>query len=361
VDELNYFVNGLLRLNKNIKLILNYVVGPLVFCLLLYSIYRQVRNQMNWEQSLHQLREAISPQFFLLFSCVFLLMLINWSLEARKWQLLMQRVYPISWMRSLKATLTGLTFAFFTPNRMGEYVGRVVYIQKGKRITAASLTLVSSMAQISVTLLFGLAGLIQLKSHLRSHLEGVPSASTWIDALIYMTLLGLIVLKFFYLRLSWFFYWIGKIPQLERLHGIVKLLETFDIYLLSRIWVLSVARFMVFITQYYLLFEIFRVRLELWEVVWSVSIVFLVLAILPSIAFLTDLGIRWKTSLDILNMFSANSVGILAASLTVWVINLVLPALAGSLLLLNIRIFRMRAQQGREAGASTDPEEASNR
>lgn len=356
VDELNYFVNGLLTPNKNIKLILNYIVGPLVFCLLLFSIYQQIRNQLNWERSLLELRLALTARSFLLFSVVFLLMLLNWSVEAWKWQLLVQRVQPISWMRSFKATLTGLTFAFFTPNRMGEYVGRVVYIQEGKRITAASLTLVSSMAQISVTLLFGMCGMLLLKGNLIAYMQGVPSADLWIDVLILLTLFSLVVLTFFYFRLPFFFHWIGKIPWLERVNIIVKFLQSFGPGLLSGIWFLSVARYLVFIAQYYLLFEIFNVRLELWQVFWSVSIVFLVLAIVPTIAFLTDLGIRWKTSLDILQMFSTNAVGILATSLTVWIINLVLPALAGSLLLLNIRIFRIRAQQGKGTGVPPDPE-----
>jgi hypothetical protein len=328
-----------------------------VFCLLVLSIYQQVRNQMNWEQSLRELTQAFNGRSVYLFFCVMILMLANWSLEALKWKLLVQGIQPISWFRSFKATLTGLTFAFFTPNRMGEYVGRVVYIQKGNRLSAASLTVVSSMAQIMVTLAFGIYGLFRLKSVMHTFPNGWSAAAIWVDALLYITLFVLIALTFFYLRLAWFFSWMGKIPQLERLTGIVKHLQFFDLSLLGKIWLLSLVRYIIFIVQYYLLYKVFSVSLDLWQVFWSVSIVFLVLAVFPSIAFLTDLGLRWKTSIEIMQLFNTNSVGILATALTIWVINLVIPALAGSLLLLNIRIFRIRSRQAMHAGLPQEKEE----
>jgi hypothetical protein len=70
------------------------------------------------------------------------------------------------------------------------------------------------------------------------------------------------------------------------------------------------------------------------------SVVFLVLAIIPSIALLTELGIRWKTSIELVALFSTNITGILATSLAIWIINLVIPALIGSLLILGIKFFK---------------------
>ena len=79
------------------------------------------------------------------------------------------------------------------------------------------------------------------------------------------------------------------------------------------------------------------------------SVVFLVMAVIPTIALFTDLGVRWKTSISVLQLFSPNIVGILAASLLIWIINLVIPALLGSLLILDIRLFKHRA------GKRSDP------
>ena len=105
---------------------------------------------------------------------------------------------------------------------------------------------------------------------------------------------------------------------------------------------LSVLRYGVFVIQYYWLFDVFKVELNEWQVFWSVSVVFLVLAIVPSIALLTELGVRWQTSIEVIRLFSTNVVGILATSLAIWMINLVIPALVGSLLILNIRLFNLK-------------------
>ncbi|HEY8898512.1 MAG TPA: hypothetical protein VIM79_26975, partial [Niastella sp.] len=74
----------------------------------------------------------------------------------------------------------------------------------------------------------------------------------------------------------------------------------------------------------------------------SVSVIFLVLAIVPTIAVITELGVRWKVGIEVVQLFNSNITGILATSLAVWIINLVIPALIGSLLILSIRVFNNR-------------------
>lgn len=287
---------------------------------------------------------------------VFALMLVNWGLEARKWQLMILRLQPMSWYKAFKATLTGTTLAFFTPNRMGEYFGRVLYIQEGKRVKAISLTIVGSMAQLLVTLVFGAVGIRVIRDTLLMAEQGAASGVLWMDTVFYVTLLGAFTLTLFYFRLAWLVRWIEKIPRIEKLTEAIRVLGDFPNGLLLRILALSVLRYGVFIVQYYLLFAVFKVELTEWQVFWSVSVVFLVMAIVPTIALITELGVRWKTSLQIIQLFSNNFVGILATSLAIWLINLVVPALMGSLLILNIRLFRYRQEKKRKN--TVNPEDA---
>jgi hypothetical protein len=65
----------------------------------------------------------------------------------------------------------------------------------------------------------------------------------------------------------------------------------------------------------------------------------LVMAMAPTIGF-TELPIRAAASLQILQLFSNNLIGIQAASLGIWIINLVIPAVVGSLLILRIKIIK---------------------
>jgi len=337
--------------NKNIKIILNYVVGPLLFCLLIYSIYLQIQRQPNWEQSLHQIRQAFDSDAIWKLAAVLGLMTINWGLEARKWQLVISRLQNISWIRCLKAVFTGTTLAFFTPNRMGEYMGRVLYIDEGKRIQAVSLTIVASMGQLLITLVVGVVGLLVIRSELQvgasSSSASSGSAIFWLNAVLYISVLAACFLTLLYFRLSWLIRWIERIPRIEKFIRHVRVLDNFNATMLFHILSLSLARYLVFTIQYYVLFDVFGVEMNGWQVFWSVSVVFLVLAIVPTIALVTELGVRWKTSVEVVQLFSSNIVGIVATSLAIWIINLVIPALIGSLLILNIRLFNYKEEKKR--------------
>ena len=78
-----------------------------------------------------------------------------------------------------------------------------------------------------------------------------------------------------------------------------------------------------------------------------IPVIYLIMAIIPSIA-LADLGIRGSVSLYILGLYFARygngvptpEVSILAASTALWLINLILPALLGTLFVFNLKFFR---------------------
>lgn len=318
------------------------MIGPLVFCLLAWSIYRQLNRQPNWEESLRQILIAFEEAQIGKFVLVCCLMLVNWSLEARKWQLVIRKLQPISMVQCIKAIFTGTTMAFFTPNRIGEYLGRILYIEEGKRIQAISLTIVCSMAQLLVTLLAGVAGLLYLRNTISHNHPVDTSLLFWTNTVLWITIAACIVLTLLFFRLAWLVKAIEVVPKLGKLVTYIRVLDSFNATILWRLLSLSVVRYLVFIAQYYLLFDVFNVDLTFTETFASMSVVFLVLAIVPSIAMITDLGIRWKASIELVQFFSSNMIGVMATSLSIWVINLVIPALIGSLLILSIRIFRNR-------------------
>lgn len=321
------------------------MIGPLVFCLLAWSIYHQLQRQPNWKESFRHIQHALNgPGIWKLWLAI-ILMLVNWGIEARKWQVVIRRIQPISFIQSWKAIFTGTTMAFFTPNRIGEYVGRILYIEDNKRLQAISLTIVCSIAQLLVTLLAGLGALLYMKNVIAARQTEV-SLLFWINTLLYITSFGTFILTLFYFRLAWLVRWIEKIPRIERFVRYIRVLDSFNATILLRILSLSVARYLVFIGQYYLLFAVFDVSLTPAQVFASIGVVFLVLAVVPTIAVITELGVRWKASIELVQFFSTNTWGVLATSLSVWVINLVIPALIGSLLILGIRIFRNREGNG---------------
>lgn len=330
------FLIPIVRLNKNIKILLNYFVGPVVFLVLSYSIHQQLVHQHNWHQSLQQVKAAVTgPQQWKLFVAIFF-MAVNWGLEARKWQLAIRSVQRISFWRAFQATLTGTTMASFTPNRMGEYLGRILYIEDGKRVQSISLTIVCSMSQLLITMALGCAGIIYLKSCI-SHNDPLYFL---LNVLLSVVLIAFIIAAIFYFRLSSFVRLLEKIPSGGKFLAAIKVLEEFNATILLQILFLSLVRYIVFIVQYFLLFSVFGVLLTGLQTAGAMAVVFLVMAVIPTFTFLTELGLRWEASIQVIELFSVNTVGIFAASFGIWLINLIIPALAGSLMILNIKLFK---------------------
>jgi hypothetical protein len=329
--------DAVLRLNKNIKIILNYILGPLVFLFLSYSIYRQIVHQPNWKGSLDQLFKAIAgPQQWRLW-LVLAFMPVNWGIEARKWQLALRRIGGISYRTAIKAILTGTTLASFTPNRMGEYLGRILYVEQGKRGASISLTIVCSIAQLLVTLTVGLAGLWGFFPLIRSHFSGHASMLFWLNVLLVLVIVLLVSLTIIYFRVSWLVGKLEKVSWSARWLPYIRVLENCDATILNRILFLSFLRYLVFVVQYALVFPLFGVFLGIPQVLGGLGIVFLIMAVVPTFTFMTELGLRWETSIQALELFGAGAIGVFAASLAIWLINLIIPALIGSLLILSIK------------------------
>ena len=78
---------------------------------------------------------------------------------------------------------------------------------------------------------------------------------------------------------------------------------------------------------------------------WAVSVVFLVIAVVPSLGFLSELGIRWQAGIQVVQLYSSNITGIFATSLSIWIINLVIPALIGGFLILALKLFRNKRSE----------------
>ena len=130
--------------------------------------------------------------------------------------------------------------------------------------------------------------------------------------------------------------WVERLPGVKRFSFLISALEDFDTLLLLRLLFFSFLRFLVFFIQYYLLFLLFDVNVSLWESFWAVNVSFLVLAIIPTIA-VAELAQRGAIVLTIMKLFSSNVLGINLSTVCIWFINLIIPAIIGSLLILGLR------------------------
>lgn len=260
-------------------------------------------------------------------------MLVNWSVEAVKWRISVKKIQQVSFIKAYQAVLSGISFSVSTPNRIGEYLGRVLYMNEGNRLKTISITIVSSISQLLITLLMGCIGLFILDSSIHQNQLVSP---LWLQVIRYGVVAVIILLTLFYFRLPWLVKWVDRLPGNKKFTYLVKALEEFNATLLLKLLSLSLLRFIVFIIQYYLLFRLFNVDLVWWQVFWTVSVSFLIMAVIPTIT-LIELVQRGKVVATIVGIYSANELGMNLATASIWFINLILPAIVGSLLILRMR------------------------
>ena len=323
-------------MNKNIKIFINYFLGPLLFAWLTYSIYRQVVKQPQLEESWFRIRQSFqSYKINYLIGSIFLIA-VNWGLEAWKWMISVRTFYPVSFLQAFKAVLSGVSFSVTMPNRVGEYLGRMMYLPEGNRLKTISVTLVGSFAQLLVTIIIGTIGLVILKSSL---VNQFPQLKIWYQFIVYGLILVVFIMMLIYFNVEGTVNLFNKWIRNQKYIFLVEALQKFHIRLLIQLLILSFLRYMIFIIQYILVFYLFEVNVPVETIVMVMSVVFLAMAVIPSIA-LVEVWLRGEISIKLMGLFSLNTLGIGFTSVTVWFINLILPAIAGSLLLLSLRVFK---------------------
>jgi Lysylphosphatidylglycerol synthase TM region len=329
----------IVALNKNIKLIVNYVAGPLIMLFLFYTASLQLQKQPHWKDSLYQVLSAASGKQQWKLYVMFGLTWVNWGLETFKWQIALRPVQPIGFVRAFKAILAGTCIASFTPNRVGEYLGRMLFVDPGNKILSVTPTILCSMSQMLITLFAGSVG-IYLFSILPFRFQVTWLSPAFFRSAMIVTAGAAIVLGLVYFRFDPLVIRVNN--WLKKNHKNLSVPQNFSFPILATILTISAIRYMVFVLQYFLLFSLFGIPLLGMQVFTGVSVMFVLMAVVPTLTFLTDLGFRWVAGIQIFQVFTSNTAGILAVSLGIWLINLIIPALVGSLLILRIKLFRSR-------------------
>jgi hypothetical protein len=328
------------KLRKRLKPFLNYVLGPLLFAILAYTIYIKVKTQPDLPEKIELFKKTFSVQNTWQFILLFVLLCINWGTEAYKWQLLMRPLQKVNFLTAVKAILSGLALSLFLPNGFGEYPGRALYMKEGNRLRSVALNIAGSMAQLIVTLVVGIISLIYLKTHVWNNNTGVQGLPVlWLNGIISMIILGTAILILTYFRLSWLASVAEKVPWVNKYKYFIELLETFHWKELTRILVLSCIRFIVFVVQYIVALHMLGVKISVLDAACTTSVLFLFLAILPTIPF-ADIGIRGEAGRQLFGLLTPDAFGVVAAIALMWFVNLIIPSAAGSLFLLGIKLFK---------------------
>jgi hypothetical protein len=314
--------------NKTLKAIFTTAFGLLLFLWMSYSLYHQVKQQPNLNEVWHSIILSLSKQGKWSLAVIILLMMLNWSIEALKWRALLRDIEPISFSLALQSVLTGLSISILTPNRIGEYMGRILYLRNKHKMKALPVQIVGSFALLIVSGFFGLGGLIFYILQIRWNL--------WILMLSVASVGIVLGITFIYFHLKGFVNWFTRFRLLKKGIKYARSITRLQRSQLIRILLLSGFRYMVYSIQFALLLKLCLVDIS-WGYLFPVIFLFFwTLAIIPTIA-IAELGIRGGMALYFFLPLSNNSFGILAATCLLWFINLILPSIVGTLFVFRVK------------------------
>lgn len=309
-----------------------------------WFIYEQVFISGNLSLFVDSLvNEGLNARFFTLISIVILLMPLNWGIEAYKWMHLINLVERVPFSHAIKSVFTGITVSLFTPNRVGEFFGRLLTLKHANPLKGALLTITGSMSQLIVTLVMGgLSTIIFLPTYYK--------AEHYWHYLIYILIVVLVLATIILLVIMFLnFFAVSKIasrivkPGWSKIRSYMRVMRRLKRELLLKVLLLSFARYFIFSTQFYLLLLAFGLSIPWFHAFILISMTYFTMSAIPTIA-LVDLGIRGSVSIYFLSMYFNNQPGapasILSATTAVWIVNLALPALIGMLYISRLNFIR---------------------
>jgi hypothetical protein len=264
-------------LTKNQKKLLSYTIKGGVLLLTIFFIYHKLVHNQNLGNFYRLMSGLNRSQVYIKLSIVFLLMLLNWFLESLKWRYLIKKVEQISLLKAVESVFCGLTWAIFTPNRIGEYGGRIFFLSPRKRIQGMVAMSVGQVAQMVITNIMGAIAVVWF-------VYNFVKIDRWM--LPYFTFWGSvfsICLLLFYFNIKLVDFILLKIRFLKKYHKYFRVLNWYNKKELLIVLFFSVARYIVFTSQYLFILHFLIPDLPFYESALMIFILFLIQSALPSL------------------------------------------------------------------------------
>ena len=258
--------------------------------------------------------ESVELKFPLLFILAFLLVPLNWFCEWQKWRITLKAAEVRSTNSlAFNAFLAGIVSGMLTPNMLGNFIGRIFYFQRRDRIAITVYTIFSNYGQFAASVIVGLICIFFLNE---TPFGLLPDYFIWLALPV---ILFVFILHFYFdFLFSKFFK--RRMREL-RIPNKNRLFSSFHWKVLF--W--SLFRLSVFSIQFYLVLVAFGAEFNFILFLWIGQYYFWV-TLAPSL-FFGKVVIRDSIALWVLIAVVSNSTTIVAASFSIWIINLLIPTL----------------------------------
>lgn len=287
-----------------------------------YFIYFKLvnNNQLTWNEY-----ERILASFSTIsLLCLMIFSLFNWLFEIQKWKILAHHVSKISFNQAAAQTLAALTASLQTSYHTGDYGAKAMYYPKQCRKKIISLNLIGNMAQMAVTTILEIIGLLYIIYYFQPDFN-YRSLILWLTGLGTILILLVVILRH---------------HRLHRLKSefnkwLMHLLD-FSIRIYLKVLGYALLRYLIFSFQFYYLLLLFGVHFPQLTAFSTIASMHLLSSMLPS-TFIFDVVIKGSVSLYLFGLLEVAGAVFLSVVTMMWLFNFLLPSMAGSYYVLIFR------------------------
>jgi len=252
--------------------------------------------------------------------------IVNWIFEIAKWKTLVSSILPISFKTATKQSLVALTVSLATPNRIGDYGAKAYFFESAMRKKVLLLNLFSNGAQMATTVLFGLVGvsIFIVQYEIQISLLNIILLALVVVGLLFLGYLlreRQLLLKGFTLLNVWHYF--------KNLSTSVKI----------RTVLFSVLRYVIFSMLFLILLTIFDAEITFKEAAPLIFGMYFLVSIIPTV-FIFDVVVRGGVAVWLFSYAGVNELTVLSAVLAMWLLNFIVPALLGSVLMFTYKPVR---------------------
>lgn len=265
------------------------------------------------------------------------LMPLNIWLQEFKWRYLVRLAYPqVRFFETLGSLLGGFSFGIVTPGRLGEY-SRSLFIKNTSALQLVGLTVIDKFYNLGCTLAFGLPALLTLPWAL-DLIHGYPLFAMIVvmavadGILLYLALDPRPVRSLIYALQMLF-------PRKDRIAQLVGGLDHFHTPHAFMTLLLTIAHYLVFLLQYFLLISGFA-KIDIISSCRAAAAILFAKSALP--IAIGDLGIDQLASMKFFSEFGVLNAAALNASILLFTINVLIPALVGIPFVTRLQIGRKK-------------------
>lgn len=290
-----------------------------------YTYLKIIQNeQLNFIDFTSQINSSNSVLTIISF---FILATTNWFFEVLKWKIMVSEIKEISFLTSLKQSLSSLTVSLATPNRIGEYGAKAYYFKKEFRKQILLRNLFHNSFQMGVTICFGIVGLFMITQ--KNEFDFSSKFDNYKVLMGVIILLFLIVLGFVFRKKQLIF------KGLTLTNMYVKF-KQISVSIKWKVLLFSVIRYFIFCFLFWRLLVFFGVETSIFQAFPLVFTMYLLVSIVPTI-FIFDVVVRGGVAVWLFSLVGISELPVLSTVLSMWILNFVFPSFIGSYYLLTYK------------------------